>query len=163
MGTKDASLNGMDGIPALSGGDGWEEVIFKRPHGTGSGTQLVLNKCELPSLDFPCQSIHSSCPNLKMMASLLISLSLSFLTGLLRVLWRLSDVSSCSKTLKIFGSFSSSLRAQRRGLLKGISLETITWILSLKSSFIIVVELALYHQPDPNIKLVRDILLPHPT
>lgn len=48
------------------------------------------------------------------------------------------------------------------GSLKRISLETVTWILSLKGSFIIVAKLALHHQPDPTIKLFRGLFL-HPT
>lgn len=96
------------------------------------------------------------------MASLLISLTLSFLTDLLRVLERFSDV-SYSEMLKTFGSHLFSPRAQGMGLLKRISLETITWILSLKGSFIIVAKLALHHQPDPTIKLFRELFLSYPT
>lgn len=57
MGTKDTSLNSMERIPALSEADGWEEMIFRRPHGTEPGTRLVLHKCELPSLDFPANPL----------------------------------------------------------------------------------------------------------
>lgn len=95
-----------------------------------------------------------------MVASLLISLTLGFLIDFLRVLERFSDV-SYSEMLEVFGSCLFSPRAQRMGLLKRISLETITWILSLKGSFIIVAKLALHHQPDPTIKLFRELFLPY--
>ena len=81
MSTKDTALNSTDRIPAISEGDQWKEMIFKRH----LAQSLVHSKCSVSvnCLPFSCQSTHSSCLNLKMVANLLISLSLNFLMGLI--------------------------------------------------------------------------------